>query len=348
MKLHFTSDYMEGAAPEILRKISEINLNKHSGYGTDEICENARNLIRKTAKAPDADVFFVSGGTQANAIVIDSVLRPYQGVIAATTGHVSGHEAGAIEYGGHKVLTIPQKDGKISAEEVEKCVEGYRQDENHDHMVMPGMVYISQPTEYGTLYSAEELKKLSEVCHRYDIPLYMDGARLAYALTKECRANDVDLPLIAECTDVFTIGGTKCGALFGEAIVIPKSGFIPHLFTMIKQHGALLAKGFLMGAEYEVFFRDDLYLRIGDSALIFANRIREALDKKGYRQVVASPTNQIFVELTNEEYESLSEKVDMGFWEKPDDTHTVVRLATSFATEEKDVDAFISILEENK
>ena len=239
-QLAFASDYMEGAHPAILKKLAETNLIKSAGYGLDEYSETAREKIRKACNAPEAEVHYLVGGTQTNATVIGALLASYQGVIAAETGHVSSHEAGAIEAGGHKVLTIPQTDGKISAEKVEEVLNTFKEDGNRDHMVMPGMVYISQPTEYGTLYNRQELEALSKVCRSNGIPLYLDGARLAYALA--CSANDVTLEDIAACCDAFYIGETKCGALFGEAVVFPKPGLIPHFFTIIKQRGALLAK----------------------------------------------------------------------------------------------------------
>ena len=248
-KLFFASDYMEGAHPLILKRLMETNLVHSAGYGTDEFSESARAKIRKACNAPDADIHFLVGGTQANATVIKSILRPYQGVIAAETGHVSTHEAGAIEAGGHKVITLPHKNGKLDADSIERCIQGYWDDANHEHMVMPGLVYISQPTEFGTLYSLEELTKISEICHRRNVPLYVDGARLAYALA--CPQNDVTLPDLARLCDAFYIGGTKCGALFGEAVVLPRHDFIPHFFTLIKQNGALLAKGRIAGIQFE-------------------------------------------------------------------------------------------------
>ena len=341
-KLSFSSDYMEGAHPAILERLMENNLVKSTGYGKDDFSDSARAKIRSACHAPDADVFFLAGGTQANEVMIRAILRPYQGVIAADTGHISGHEAGAIEAGGHKVLTLPHTEGKIRADDVLKCIDSYRQDENHDHMVMPGMVYISQPTEYGTLYSLEELKNLSRVCRENHLPLYLDGARLAYALA--CRQNDVALPDIAALCDVFYIGGTKCGALFGEAVVIPCHDFIPHLFTIIKQNGALLAKGFVNGIQFDTLFTDNLYEQIGENAMKAADRIREALVSKGYTLAVNSPTNQIFVLFERKQAELLSEKIEMGFWEHPDEDHTVMRIATSWATRDEDVDRLIEQL----
>ncbi len=345
-KLSFSSDYMEGCHQTILKKLAETNLEQTPGYGTDEYTESAKEKIRKACGAPDADVFFLIGGTQTNATVIDALLQSYQGVIAADTGHISTHEAGAIEAGGHKVITVPHKGGKISAHQVKEVMEGFRNDANHEHMVMPGMTYISQPTEYGTLYSREELTQLSEVCREYGISLYLDGARLAYALA--CSANDASLSDIAALCDIFYIGGTKCGALFGEAVVIPKSGLIPHFFTIIKQHGALLAKGRLLGIQFGELFEDGLYEHIGDGAARNADKIREALSANGFELCFGSPTNQVFCILEDSFMEKLSEKVEFGFWEKYDESHTVVRFATSWATRDEDVDTLISLLEEMK
>ena len=341
-RLFFASDYMEGAHPRILQRLMETNMVSSVGYGLDEFSESARNRIRKACSAPEADVFFLVGGTQTNAVMIDAILRPWQGVMAAETGHISTHEAGAIEFGGHKVLTLPQMDGKVSAEDVAACIRTYWQDENHDHVVMPGMLYISQPTEYGTLYSLEELRKISGVCRENGVTLYLDGASLAYALA--CPENDVTLPDIAALCDAFYIGGTKCGALFGEAAVIPRHGYLPHLFTIIKQHGALLAKGRIAGIQFETLFTDDLYFRIGRNAIEAAGKIRQALEEKGYRFAFRTPTNQIFILLEKAQAAALSEKVEMGFWENTDDSHTVMRIATSWATQPEDVERLIECL----
>ena len=258
--IRFNSDYTEGCHPAILERLAATNMEQTPGYGEDVYCAAAAEQIKEACAAPEAAVHFLVGGTQTNATVIGALLASYQGVIAAETGHVSSHEAGAIEAGGHKVLTIPQTDGKISAEKVEEVLNTFKEDGNRDHMVMPGMVYISQPTEYGTLYNRQELEALSKVCRSKGIPLYLDGARLAYALA--CSANNVTLEDIAACCDAFYIGGTKCGALFGEAVVFPKPGLIPHFFTIIKQHGALLAKGRILGIQFDVLFENDLYFQI--------------------------------------------------------------------------------------
>ena len=341
-RLFFASDYMEGAHPAILNRLSQANLQHSAGYGLDAHSDSARRMIREACGAPEADVFFLVGGTQANATVIDAVLRPWQGVIAAESGHVAVHEAGAIEYGGHKVLALPAKDGKISAEQVRACVDAWRADDNRDHMVMPGMVYISQPTELGTLYALSELTALSAACHEAGVPLYVDGARLAYALA--AAENDVALADLARLCDAFYIGGTKCGALFGEAVVFPRHDFVPHFFTMVKQHGALLAKGFVAGIQFETLFEDGLYFEIGRAAVESANRIRAALDAKGYTQPFRAPTNQIFVELSRAQAAALGERAELSFWENVDADRVVMRICTSWATTPEDVDGLIACL----
>lgn len=325
--LPFASDYMEGAHPEIIRRLSEINRIPMPGYGSDDICESARNRIRNACRTPNADVFFLIGGTQTNATVIDAMLASYQGVIAANTGHISVHEAGAIEWGGHKVLPLPHTLGKLRAEDVETYLSNWTQDGSRDHMVMPGMVYISHPTEYGTLYTADELRALHRVCAAHHIPLYLDGARLAYALAAP--ENELTLPLIAECCDAFYIGSTKCGTLLGEAVVLPRKNTIPHFFTIIKQHGALLAKGWLLGLQFETLFTNHLYETIGQPAIEAANTIRHVLRESGYRLFFDAPTNQIFVILPNQLLNPLAKEVSYSFWEKYDEVHTVIRLATS-------------------
>ena len=341
-KLYFASDYAKGAHPSIMKRMAETNMLETAGYGTDEICASAKNRIREACGCMDAEVEFLIGGTQTNALMIDAILRSYQGVIAAQTGHISVHEAGAIEFGGHKVLTLSQQLGKLSSEVVERYLEDYYRDENHEHMVMPGMIYLSQPTEYGTLYTRDELRDFRALCDKYDLSLYVDGARLAYALA--CPENDVTLKDLAQLCDAFYIGGTKCGALFGEAVVIPDPEFIPHLFMIIKQHGALLAKGRLLGIQFDELFRDDLYLRIGNSAVMAADRIQKALQEKGYRLYFESPTNQVFCIMENRALERFGELVEYGFWEKYDEDHTVIRLAADWGTTESDIAALISVL----
>ena len=339
--LFFENDYCEGAHPAILQRLAETNMEKLPGYGTDPYCASARDKIRAACGCPEADVFFLVGGTQANAVVIGSLLQSYQGVVAASTGHVNLHEAGAIEHAGHKVLPLPQVDGKLSAAVVEGYLRTFYQDENHEHMVFPGMVYISHPTEYGTLYSRKELEELSQVCTAYQLPLFLDGARLGYGLA--CPETDVTLEDIARYTTVFYIGGTKVGALCGEAVVFPRKA-PAHFLTMVKQRGALLAKGRLLGIQFDTLFTGDLYREISRNALLTADALRQALRDKGYRFFIDSPTNQIFVILEDSTRERLARKVVFSFWEKFDDTHTVVRFATSWATRMEDVERLAALL----
>lgn len=342
-KLPFASDYMEGCHPNILHRLSETNHQPCAGYGLDDISETARARIRKACGAPDAEVKFLVGGTQTNATVIDCILRSYQGVIAADSGHVNVHEAGAIEWGGHKVLALPSKEGKLTAEAIDRYVSDFLADENEEHMVHPGMVYISQPTEWGTLYSKKELIDISAVCRWHRLSLFIDGARLAYALGSA--ANDVTLEDLARLADVFYIGGTKCGALFGEAVVIPDPHLIPHFFPMIKQHGALLAKGWLLGIQFDELFKDGLYWQMGRTADLYAEEIKKALTLKGIPLYFDSPTNQIFFTIENCRMEKLKETVDFGFGCKADDTHSIIRLCTSWATKEEDVKALVRVIE---
>lgn len=339
---YFNSDYLEGAHPKILQRLVESNMEKTEGYGTDEYCESAREKIRAACKCPGAEIYFLSGGTQTNATVIDALLHSYEGVIAATSGHISVHEAGAIEATGHKVLEVESEEGKLSAKTVERYLASFEEDETHDHMVAPGMVYISQPTEYGTLYTKEELKEISDVCRKHKIFLYLDGARLGYGLM--AKDSDVTLEDIAEYCDVFYIGGTKVGALFGEAVVITPTVKIKHFFTIMKQHGALLAKGRVLGIQFDTLFTDNLYFEISKHAIDMAMKLKAGFAQKGYKFYLNSSTNQQFIILQNKEMEELSKNVSFSFWEKLNDEYTVVRFATSWATKEEDVDALIQLL----
>lgn len=339
---HFDSDYMEGAHPAILERMAAANFDKHSGYGCDEICDAARRLIREACGAPEAEIHLLTGGTQTNATMIKAMLRPYEGVVAADTGHINVHEAGAIEATGHKVLPLPHTEGKISADEVAAYIDTQRADGNCDHMVWPGMVYISQPTEYGTLYSLAELEALSRVCRSRGVPLYMDGARLAYALAAP--ACDMTLRDVARLCDVFYIGGTKCGALLGEAVVIPRAGTIPHLFTTIKQQGALLAKGWVLGLQFGTLFTGNLYLDIARRAVEAARRLAEGLAAAGYATAFAPVTNQIFLRLDATRLQRLSAIATFSPWEQHADGTQTVRLATSWATRMEEIEAFLKEL----
>ena len=340
--LCFENDYSEGAHPEILEHLIETNMEQLSGYGTDIYCQKAKEKIRNACGIPDAEVFLLTGGTQTNQIIIDTVLAPYEGVIAARTGHVSTHEAGAIEFTGHKVLELPEKEGKIQATDLKDLLETFYGDGNHEHMVFPGMVYISHPTEYGTLYSKQELKELSAVCREYKIPLYMDGARLIYGLVSE--GTDLTLQDIAQLCDCFYIGGTKAGLLCGEAVVFTGKNMPAHFLTRVKQHGALLAKGRLLGVQFDALFTDDLYLKIGKNAITTAAVLKNGLKEKDYEFYIDSPTNQIFIVLNNVQMKKLSEQVVFSFWEKKDDSHTVIRFATSWATRMEDVHKLLTLL----
>jgi threonine aldolase len=340
--LSFENDYSEGAHPKILQRFIETNMEQVPGYGNDPYCESAKAKIREACNCPEAEIFFLVGGTQTNAVVIDSMLQAYEGVVSAQTGHVNAHEAGAIEYTGHKVLSIPQYEGKMKASDLEAYLKTFWQDESHEHMVFPGMVYISHPTEYGTLYSKQELTDLSAVCRRYEIPLYLDGARLGYGLMS--KSTDVTLPDIAELCDVFYIGGTKVGALCGEAVVFTKHNMPKYFVTHVKQHGALLAKGRLAGVQFDTLFTDNLYFEISRHAIEMAELLKQGLAEKGYTFHLDSPTNQQFIVLDDEQYNELQKQVRCCFWEKPDDTHTVVRFATSWATPKENIDKLMELL----
>lgn len=340
--LHFENDYNKGAHPELLNALIETNDQGLSGYGTDSYCQQAADKIREVCSCPQAEVEFLVGGTQTNQVVISSMLASYEGVIAAETGHVSSHEAGAIEFSGHKVLTLPSHNGKLLASEVATYIETFYADGNYQHMVFPGMVYISHPTEYGTLYSKAELEELSKICKHYQIPLFIDGARLGYGLA--AKDTDVDFPMIAALSDVFYIGGTKMGALAGEAVVFTKKNRPKQFTTIVKQHGALLAKGRLLGLAFDRFFTDDLYLKIGKHAIDLAEELKIILEEKGYSFYLKSPTNQQFVIVENTKLTDLAKNVAYSFWEKYDDHHTVIRLATSWSTSREDVTALRNVL----
>lgn len=340
--IRLACDYQEGCLPAILERLQETNLVPAPGYGEDEFSENARRLIREACRAPEACVFFLEGGTQTNSIAIHAILAGYEGVLSAESGHIAVHEAGAVEARGHKVITLPQKDGKISAASIEKWMEAFLRDTSKDHVVQPGMVYISQPTEFGTLYSLAELEDISAVCCRYGLPLFIDGARMAYGLASE--ANDAGLSDIARLADVFYIGGTKCGALIGEALVVTNPALMKHFFTLQKQQGAVLAKGRLLGINFEVLMSGTTYVDAGRHGVELAQKIRAALLEKGYELYVDSRTNQIFAWLTDEDLKHIGEKAAISIWERRDDGKTLCRFCTSWATREEDVDAVIALL----
>ncbi len=340
--LYFDSDYLEGAHPNILDKLVASNFEQTPGYGTDTYCESARQKIRTACNCPNAQVHFLVGGTQTNATVIDGILKSFEGIIATNCAHIEVHEAGAIEFGGHKVITLPEKDGKLQAKDVAEYLNKFYNDTSFEHMTIPGAVYISHPTEWGTLYTKQELSDLAQICQQYKLPLFLDGARLGYGL---CAQNtDVTLSDIAKYCDVFYIGGTKVGALFGEAVVITKPNLIPHFFTIIKQHGALLAKGRLLGIQFDCLFTDNLYLKIAQNAIDKANKLKTILKAKNYKFYLETDTNQQFVILENTQMEKLRQQISFSFWEKYDENHTVVRFATSWATPQESIDKLNNIL----
>lgn len=341
-KLHFDTDYMEGAHPAVMQRLVETNLEHTVGYGSDEYSVQARELIRKACGAPDAFVQFLVGGTQTNATVLDALLRRHEGVLCAETAHINVHESGAVEHSGHKVLTLPTHAGKVDAAEVEHYITNFYSDDTYEHMVAPGVLYITQPTEYGTLYSLSELEELSAICHRHDIPLYLDGARLGYALASD--EADFTLKDIARLCDVFYIGGTKCGAMFGEAVVAADPKRLPHFFPLVKQHGALMAKGRLQGVQFKTLFTDNLYVQIARHADELAMRLRSAFIEKGYKMAIDSPTNQQFVVLPNDVLDRLLQYATFELWGPRGETETTVRFVMSWATTDEDVDEFISKL----
>ncbi len=336
--IRFNCDYSEGAHEKIMERMMQTNMEQTPGYGEDYHCENARALIRKVCNAPEADVHFLVGGTQANLTVIASALRPHQAVIGAVTAHINVHETGAIEATGHKVLALPSENGKLTAKQIEECCI-YHGDE---HMVQPKMVYISDSTEVGTIYTKAELKELSAVCRKLNLYLFLDGARLGYGLA--AADNDLTLADIAELCDVFYIGGTKVGALFGEAVVITNPALKPDFRYYIKQKGGMLAKGRLLGIQFETLFEDNLYMEISNYADRLADKLRAAFVKAGYSFCWENQTNQIFPIMTDEKLAQLKEKYAFNYDHRVDDTHSVVRFCTSWATKEEAVDSLIADL----
>ena len=338
----FQCDYNEGAHPKVMEKLMETNLEQTVGYGEDEHCARAAALIRKACGDDSLAVHFLVGGTQANMTVIAAALRPHQGVIAAQTGHTNGHETGAVEATGHKVLALPQKDGKISASQVKDLCEAHLNDASFEHTVQPKMVYISNPTEYGTLYTRKELEALHEVCRRYGLYLFLDGARLGYGLA--AADNELDLPMIAACCDVFYIGGTKVGALFGEAVVMSNDELKKDFRYLIKQKGGMLAKGRLLGVQFEALFEDGLYMEISRHADRLADKLREAFTQAGFPFLVENQTNQIFPVILDSVLKKLGENYGYTYQERVDETHSAVRFCTSWATKEDNIDRLIADL----
>lgn len=338
----FQCDYNEGAHPRIMERLMETNFEQTVGYGEDHYCEAARAAVRKAVGREDVDVHFLVGGTQANATVISSILRPYQGVLCATTGHINVHETGAIEHGGHKVLALEAADGLLSAALIREAVEAHYAEDGPEHTVQPGMVYISFSSEVGTVYSLSQLREISAVCREYGLPLFIDGARMGYGLASE--GGDVSLSDIAALADVFYLGGTKQGALFGEAVVIVNDALKKDFRYCIKQNGGMLAKGRLLGIQFLTLFEDGLYFQLSGHAVSQAMRIRDAFESKGFGFLVQSPSNQQFPILDNATMERLSSDFLFSFWQKVDDTHTAVRFCTSWATRPEAVDALIAAL----
>ena len=335
--IYFNSDYLEGAHSAIMERLAQTNMMQTIGYSEDEICAAAREKIKAACHAPDADVHFLVGGTQTNTTVIASILRPWQGVLSAVSGHINCHETGAIESTGHKVITLPTDDGKITAQQIADYVEWHKHDESTEHIVQPGMVYISHPTEGGTLYSKAELTALYDTCKQYGLPLFIDGARLGYGLMAE--ESDMTLPEIARLCDVFYIGGTKVGALFGEAVVIMSEALKKDFRFIMKQRGGRMAKGRLLGVQFDALFTDDLYFKISRHAIEMAHQIRDIFVSAGYPLLFDSPTNQQYPIMPDDELTILGKSFGYEYWERVDETHSGVRFCASWATKQEHVDA---------
>lgn len=335
----FDSDYLEGCVPQILKALENTNLEQTPGYGEDEYCKRAADLIRQACDAPSAQVHFLVGGTQTNVTVISSLLKPYQGVLCAASGHINVHETGAVEHTGHKVLVLPSSDGKITAAQIEDALTEHYEDFSFEHMAQPAMVYISFPTEKGTIYTKDELVSISRTCHKWQIPLFIDGARLGYGL---CASPDVTLKDIASIADVFYIGGTKQGALFGEAVVFSSPERAKDFRYNIKQNGGMLAKGRLLGIQFASLFTDNLYFEIAQTAVTKALRIKAKFEEKGIPFLVDSPTNQQFPILPDEVIAELRNTFSFESWQRIDESHTAVRFCTSWATTDDAVDALLA------
>ena len=353
--ISFECDYNNGACQEVIDNLVRYNHVKPTPYGFDEFSERAKSKIREACGLPDAQIFFLTGGTQANATTIDSMLYQYEGVICVGSGHINVHEAGAVEFTEHKIITLPDTDGKLEARVLDKYLDDYMHDGNKDHAVHPGLIYITFPTELGTLYTAKELDDIYQICQHYEIPLYIDGARLGYGLM--AKGNDVTLPYLARHCDVFYIGGTKIGALCGEAVVFTNRKAHKHFFSIQKQHGAVIAKGALIGLQFDALFdqtapapptqegKKILYYRLAEHAIKMAMRMKEIFRRKDYQFLVDSPTNQQFVVIDNEQVEKLSQKVAFSHFGQTDHHHTICRFVTSWATTEEEIDELEEILE---
>ena len=340
--ISFECDYNNGAHPKVLESLIKYNDAKPTPYGFDEFSERAKNCIREAIGMPEAQIFFLTGGTQTNATTIDSMLYQYEGVICVGSGHINVHEAGAVEFTEHKIITIPDFEGKMEARTLDKYLDDFYHDGNRDHAVHPGLVYITFPTEFGTLYSARELDDIYQVCLRYGIPLYIDGARLGYGLKAE--GSDVTLPYLARHCDVFYIGGTKIGALCGEAVVFTNRQAHKHFFSIQKQHGAVIAKGALIGLQFEALFTDNLYFKLSEHAIKMAMRMKKIFQQKGYRFYVDSPTNQQFIVLPDAEVERLSQHMQFTHFGQADKHYTICRFVTSWATTEEEINELERLL----
>ena len=340
--ISFECDYNNGAHPKVLENLVKHNEAKPTPYGFDEFSERAKDRIREAIGMPDAQIFFLTGGTQTNATTIDSMLYQYEGVICVGSGHINVHEAGAVEFTEHKIVTIPDTEGKMEAKTLDKYLDDFYHDGNRDHAVHPGLVYITFPTELGTLYTAHELDAIYQVCQHYDIPLYIDGARLGYGLMAE--GNDVTLPYLARHCDVFYIGGTKIGALCGESVVFTNRQAHKHFFSIQKQHGAVIAKGALIGLQFEALFTDNLYFKLSEHAIRMAMRMKQLFQEKGYEFYVDSPTNQQFIVLPDAEVERLSQHVEFTHFGRADKHHTICRFVTSWATTDDDLNELKRLL----
>lgn len=350
IRASFESDYNNGCLPEILRRLSETNDEKSSGYGFDPYTERAKDRIRKACDMTEAEVHFLVGGTQTNATAIDSLLQGCEGVLSVDTGHINVHESGAVEAFGHKVLVLPGiAGGKMAVSQIDDYMRKFLADETYPHMVQPGMVYITLPTELGALYSRKELADIYTVCQQYGLRLYVDGARLGYGLMAE--GNDVDLPFLAHHCDAFYIGGTKVGALLGEALVYTNTRAPKYIFTIIKRHGALLAKGRVLGLQFDTLFTDGLYFRVSRHAIDMAQALRKVFAKHGLSLGIDSPTNQQFVILSKEQKQRLAEEIAFEIWEPLPNDHLLCRFVTCWATTEADIaaldEALAHILEVN-
>ena len=340
--ISFENDYNNGAHPKVLQRLMETNDERTLPYGFDRFSEDAKAKIKEACQDDDAVIFFLAGGTQTNATVIDSFLYQYEGVIALDTGHINVHEAGAIEFTEHKIINIQGHEGKMRAADLDKYLEDFKHDGNNAHAVFPGLVYITFPTELGTLYSAAELDAIYQVCRSHGLPLYVDGARLGYGLM--ALGNDITLPYLARHCDAFYIGGTKIGALCGEAVVFTHNNAHRHFFTIQKQHGALMAKGRLLGVQFDTLFTDGLYFSISQHAIDMAMKMRRMFEEKGYRFWIDSPTNQQFIIMANEDVERLSRDVIFTHWGLADEGHTICRFVTSWATTEEELALLGSLL----